>query len=289
MDSQPNEQQSSTKKGAAMLSKKRYQEIVDRLNILIADPDLTEQVLSTIKDVMDFDPNVSRYNPEVGKKNKEYRHRLRDEQGISTYITCGTKKRYEAMKVVNRCINNLCESQGCEEYNRFCIRCFVHMFPDNQVVKRYKTKEAAVVEFIKASFPDNVITFDKSVDGGCSRYRPDILIDCLTHSIIIEVDENQHASYDCTCENKRLMTLFQDLGSRPLVMIRFNPDGYMNLHGKNVKSCFIHTNKRGLPKVAHERHWNDRLNVLKTRIYYHTLHISEQEITVEHLFYDGFE
>ena len=43
---------------------------------------------------------------------------------------------------------------------------------------------------------------------------------------MVEVDENQHNNYDCSCENKRLMELAQDLGHRSMVVIRFNPDAY---------------------------------------------------------------
>ena len=63
------------------------------------------------------------------------------------------------------------------------------------------------------------MTLDKRIEGGCSRYIPDIFIECLTHSVIIEVDENQHDTYDCTCENRRMMQLFEDLGSLPLILI----------------------------------------------------------------------
>jgi hypothetical protein len=78
--------------------------------------------------------------------------------------------------------------------------------------------------------------FDKAIDGGCSNKRPDVLIDLLTHSIVIECDENQHKNY--TCENKRTMKLFEDLGNRPLVMIRFNPDNYIDENNNKVEGCF---------------------------------------------------
>ena len=36
----------------------------------------------------------------------------------------------------------------------------------------------------------------------------------LTHSIIVEVDENQHKNNRYICDNKRMMELFVDLGNR---------------------------------------------------------------------------
>ena len=65
-----------------------------------------------------------------------------------------------------------------------------------------------------------------------------------THVIIIEVDENKHNSYDCICENKRLMQLSKDIGHRPIVFIRFNPDKYVDSEGNTIKSCW-RLNKSG--------------------------------------------
>jgi hypothetical protein len=65
---------------------------------------------------------------------------------------------------------------------------------------------------------------DKPVDGGCTRYRPDILIDFGSHIVIIEVDEFRHTNY--VCEQKRMVDLYEDMGYRNTVFIRFNPDGY---------------------------------------------------------------
>jgi len=48
------------------------------------------------------------------------------------------------------------------------------------------------------------------------------MCDLGTHILIVEIDENAHAVYDCSCENKRLMELSQDVGHRPIVFIRFN-------------------------------------------------------------------
>ena len=46
------------------------------------------------------------------------------------------------------------------------------------------------------------------------------------------------------CKNKRIMEIFQDLGSRPIVFIRFNQDKY-----DNVQGCFLLTPKTGQLKI----------------------------------------
>jgi hypothetical protein len=72
-----------------------------------------------------------------------------------------------------------------------------------------------------------------------------LLLDLGYQVIIIEVDENQHTEYDCSCENKRTMQLSQDLGHRPIVFIRFNPDDYEK-DGTSVTSCWFVNGKRNM-------------------------------------------
>ena len=184
-----------------------------------------------------------------------------------------------------------CELENCTEYGResykgYCVRCFVHLFPEEKVATCFKTKESSVVQFIKDTYYDKDWIFDKKIAGGCSRFRPDIFLDCLTHSLIIEVDENQHESYEAICENKRLMTLFVDLGERPVVLIRFNPDGYITKDGCKVNSCFVYKNKCGLPSIRNKNQWNNRLNILRNTIDTMINDVPTKEISIHHLFYD---
>ena len=71
--------------------------------------------------------------------------------------------------------------------------------------------------------------------------RPDLFLDFGYQVLIVEIDENQHQNYDCSCENKRLMELSQDVQHKPIVFIRFNPDDYMDQERK-ISSCWT-TNK----------------------------------------------
>ena len=60
------------------------------------------------------------------------------------------------------------------------------------------------------------------------------------------------------------MEISQDLGHRPLVFIRFNPDDYANEHGKLIKSCWK-LNALGIMQIikGRETEWNERLENLK--------------------------
>jgi len=133
------------------------------------------------------------------------------------------------------------------------------------------------------------ITYNKQIQGGCSDHRPDIFIDCLTHSVIIEVDEYQHKrgnSYSTRCEIRRVNELFTSLADRPIVFIRFNPDSYTNSKNKLIKSCFEYTEDRGLPKA--NKTLQPRLKKLKEEIQKNINIIPNVNITIIKLFYDDF-
>lgn len=151
----------------------------------------------------------------------------------------------------------------------------------NNVINKIWAENAYMLP-LKDKYSD--IILDKIIDGGCSARRPDGLIDIFTHSIIIEIDEEQHTGKGYSCENKRMMILFEDLGSRPLVMIRLNPDKY-KLNGKIIKSSFTKTKKLGLLKKD-EKEFNRRLERLYEEVEYNLFKIPDKEITIIELFYD---
>ena len=142
--------------------------------------------------------------------------------------------------------------------------CYVHLFPDKQISTRIKTKESAVISYMKDKFPNQPWIYDRKISNGCSRYRPDIFLDCLTHTLIIEIDENQHESYDCECENRRMMAIFEDM----------------------IKMLSLA--KSGLPSIRNQQRWDIRLETLGQTIERHLNNIRVQEVTLEHLYNDGY-
>ena len=186
------------------------------------------------------------------------------------------------------CKTYLCSTQVQEKYDGYCLFCYINMFPDKPVSRNYKTKEYTVVEFVKTTFPDLSWISDKRIFNGCSRRRPDLLLDLGYQVIIIEIDENQHIDYDCSCENKRIMELSQDVGHRPIVFIRFNPDDYEK-HGIIISSCWGQ-NKKGLcvVKKTKNNEWKERLNSLENHINYWINPENTTNKTIEtiQLFYD---
>lgn len=177
-----------------------------------------------------------------------------------------------------------------KKYNNHCMRCFIHLFPDQPVCRNYKTKETATAQFVTANFPNFTWILDKKVEDGCSRRRPDLICDLGYQVIIVEVDENMHENYDCSCENKRIMQLSQDVGHRPLIFIRFNPDDYINADNEKITSCWGTTPKTGILKIKNNKinEWNNRLEELKYQIEYWSNDENKTDKTVEiiQLFYN---
>jgi hypothetical protein len=72
-----------------------------------------------------------------------------------------------------------------------------------------------------------IYSYDKQIENGiCNKRRPDLVIDCGTHFIVIEVDENQHRYHNNECEKIRMLEILQSFGI-PVIFIRYNPDKYI--------------------------------------------------------------
>lgn len=184
------------------------------------------------------------------------------------------------------CKTPLCETRANNKYEKYCLRCYIHLFPDNKITRNYKTKERRIVDSLKSDFSELNWIHDKKIEDGCSKYRPDLLLDMGSHIIIVEIDENKHTNYDCSCENKRLMSLSQDLHHRPIIIIRFNPDSYKNEKGELIKSCWKN-NKLGLTEIEKTKQveWDERLNCLKNQIKYWIENPTEKILEIVELFY----
>jgi EsV-1-7 cysteine-rich motif len=170
-------------------------------------------------------------------------------------------------------------------YNNHCLRCFIYKFPDNKISRNFKVKERHVQDFLEEEFPTEFI-YDKPIDQGCSKKRPDAFKECGTHTLIIEVDEYQHRNYEEICENRRMMEIYGDTANRPIVFIRFNPDGYINENNDKIESSFNMHKTRDVPIIKNPIEWQDRLDKLRKTIEHHIDTIPEKAVTIEKLFYD---
>jgi hypothetical protein len=82
------------------------------------------------------------------------------------------------------------------------------------------------------------------------------------------------------------MELSQDLGHRPIIFIRFNPDDYED-NGINITSCWGQ-NKNGIcviKKIKNDE-WNNRLTILENQINYWIQNTTNKTVEIIQLFYD---
>ena len=165
------------------------------------------------------------------------------------------------------------------------MQCVVNknMFPDRPRPKNLRTKETTVSKFLEDTFPDFTWTFNKRVEDGCSKRRPDALVQFGTHLVIVEIDEHRHCGYNILCNHRRMVEILQDNNHSPVVFIRFNPDAYF--HHIRHGSCWS-MNKLGYYVISKQREWETRLETLKQTFLKHTLSVPEKSITEEYLFYD---
>jgi hypothetical protein len=179
-------------------------------------------------DIRNYKCNCGKY-PVFGYKGKNASH-------------CKQCKLSGMIDVRNkRCVSDWCDTISTKKYDGYCYHCFVNIFPDHKLSKSYKTKEKEVSRYITQRFPNIISILDKTIQWGCSKRRPDVYIDMGTHVVIIEIDENQHSSYEIICENKRIMEISKDINYRPLVVIRFNPDSFIDKDGVKFPTCWRNT------------------------------------------------
>jgi hypothetical protein len=130
--------------------------------------------------------------------------------------------------------------EGCGKENMILNknnRCLIYCEPDDtyKQVKREKKFEKLTLSYLDKYLQTKVIPIpidDSITDSMCNKRRPDRVYDCGTHFVIIEVDENQHKSYDvkdetgCKSELVRMYQIYEGLGYMDVVFLRFNPNNF---------------------------------------------------------------
>jgi Holliday junction resolvase len=216
------------------------------------------------------------------------KHRVYNIEG-QTPIYCFNHKLEGMVNVTSkRCKNYGCFTSVTKKYDGYCFHCYVNMYPNIPLSRNYKTKEYAVRYFVKSEFPDYNFVANKMIDGGSSRKQPDLLLDLGHQTIIIEVDENKHTYYNYELENKRMMEISEDVGHKPIIFIRFNPDDYQK-NGMKITSCW-YLDEYGVcvVKKSKNNEWTERLNTLKAEVEYwsNPENTTNKKIEIVQLFYD---
>jgi len=212
--------------------------------------------------------------------------------GQNVAIYCATHKLDNMIDVKTphcKSGKTICENKANPTRFGYCLHCFNNLpeFKDHILTKNYKNKERSVADFVCSRYPMYDWVLDHRVNDGCSLRRPDILCDFGSHLVLVEVDENQHKQYNTTCEHRRIMELSQDVNHRPIVFIRFNPDGY-TVNGQHIPSPWSRHRATGHMRVGKnkEKEWESRLNALKECIEQHSQTVPEKMVSEHKLFYD---
>ena len=120
-----------------------------------------------------------------------------------------------------------CTSCGLDDIltNGKCGTCDPQVIHHRRHVKENRVKDLLTVNEIPH-------IHDKILEGTtCGRERPDFQIDCGSHYVYVEVDDHQHQSYACECEQGRMVNLVHVRGM-PVRWIRYNPDVYEPMDGQ---------------------------------------------------------
>uniref|UniRef100_A0A6C0AGU9 Uncharacterized protein n=1 Tax=viral metagenome TaxID=1070528 RepID=A0A6C0AGU9_9ZZZZ len=199
------------------------------------------------------------------------------------------RQRSACIQCEGSAICRICKSKmGNRKYDKLCVTCAIQ---EGYAVKRnYKTKELSMVEFITQHTDVDWVN-DKAYDLGCSNKRPDMVCDLGNHILIIECDENKHKHGDYSCENKRIMELSQDFSEnnihRPIVVIRFNPDSYVDSNNQKIESCWK-AGKDGILRIKNKENWDLRLNKLLETTHHYISNPPIKDVMFEYLFYDDY-
>jgi len=130
-----------------------------------------------------------------------------------------------------------------------------------QAIKAFLDKEADLCDYVH----------DVPIQDGCSKQRPDFVFRRAFNTIILEVDEEQHRYYNCSCESSRMKNIYHSNGESNMTFIRYNPDEYKPAYGSVLAQSKRHDL---LKKILIEE-----CNAPEDR---------SHGIKVVYLFYDGF-
>jgi hypothetical protein len=170
------------------------------------------------------------------------------------------------LRKCKNCSNiEICNDEGlCFEY---CI--------NSDLFRRSKHhKELRVENLLRREIQEQPYACDKIIDSACNKKRPDLIYDCETHHLVVDIDEHQHDSYDRACEIIRMIEICQAVGM-PVIFIRYNPDNYTDSQFK----------KNPIMKVKREQilvEWVRHCMTASPRT-------PEEFLRVVYLFYNGFE
>eukprot|EP00960_Hanusia_phi_P053850 762478-Hanusia_phi.AAC.1 len=150
---------------------------------------------------------------------------LYGDKGGAIQIYCEQHKKPDSINFVERKCEK-CNILNILNNNNLCCYC------DEDMIAKNRCKEMSVKHLLEELHIEHQHNkaLTTTIDKGCGTLRPDFVIDYTTHVVILEVDEFQHRSYACECEQSRMITITNAFGGIPVIWIRYNPDDFIRNH-----------------------------------------------------------
>jgi hypothetical protein len=192
--------------------------------------------------------------------------------GVREPTHCETHKAIEEINLIERkCIE--CGRLDVLYQDGKCVN-FCHLEDQNNIYRRQiKQKETRVLDILTKVYgsPQEYNSRVSSECGGRNREEKEIVYDCKTHQVHVEVDEKMHSGYCVQGEKNRMINLYMSEGGVPLVFLRYNPDSFTDLNCVRSK---IPRSKREEDLVKWVGYFMDRC--------------PKKQVGVKYLFYDTY-
>ena len=131
-------------------------------------------------------------------------------------LYCSKHKNKNMINIKNKRLCKYCDIK--EESNFICKEC--------QKIKN--KKEWSIVRYLRKVIDTKFEYNSSKMLQGCSKKRPDIYFELDKHCLIVEIDENQHNTYEDSCECSRINEIVNGIGGKSIIIIRYNPDTIKN-------------------------------------------------------------
>ena len=131
-------------------------------------------------------------------------------------LYCSKHKNDNMINIKNKRLCKYCDIK--EESNFICKEC--------QKIKN--KKEWFIVRYLRKVIDTKFEYNSSKMLQGCSKKRPDIYFELDKHCLIVEIDENQHTTYEDNCECSRINEIVNGIGGKSIIIIRYNPDTIKN-------------------------------------------------------------
>ena len=154
----------------------------------------------------------------------------------------------------------------------YCRPATVQAHSKELVVKKLLQTQLGHIDFVHDRVAKPIL------ECACKKYRPDFWAELPTFVLVVEVDERQHENYEPSCELRRLVELLAACMGKPLVVIRYNPDGY-KIQGETQRMSLV---KRQTTLIDTIRKYENRiLNKILTVEYLCYTDVRQVELETE--------